>query len=59
MLNDSKSKLLYYKGRSFNVMHSGIIINRVMVHLSEKAVHLGHTITSNDRECITLTAKSN
>ena len=29
-----------------------------MVHFSEKAVHLRHTISSDDRECITLAAKS-
>ena len=39
-------------------MQSVLTVNGAMVHLSEKAVHLGHTIFSNDCECITLAARN-
>ena len=40
-------------------MQSVFTVNGAMVHLSEKAVHLSHTIFSNDCECITLAARNN
>ena len=41
-----------------NGMESGIMVNRELVNISDNAVHLGHTISSSDRESISLTAKS-
>ena len=39
-------------------MESGIMVNGEIVNISDNAVHLGHTISSSDRESISLTAKS-
>ena len=39
-------------------MESGIMVNEEIVNISDNAVHLGHTISSSDRESISLTAKS-
>ena len=58
LFNGSKSKLLFFKGRLSNGIESGIMINREIVNISDNAVHLGHTISSSDRESISLTAKS-
>ena len=37
-------------------MESGIMVNREIVNISDNAVHLGHTISSSDRECIGFTS---
>ena len=58
LFNGSKSKLLFFKGRFSNGMESGIMVNGELVNISDNAVHLGHTISSSDRESISLTAKS-
>ena len=58
LFNGSKSKLLFFKGRFSNGMESGIMVNEEIVNISDNAVHLGHTISSSDRESISLTAKS-
>ena len=58
LFNGSKSKLLFFKGRFSNGMESGIIVNGELVNISDNAVHLGHTISSSDRESISLIAKS-
>ena len=59
LFNGSKSsKLLLFKGRFSNGMKSGIMVNGEIVNISDDAVHLGHTISSSDRESISLTAKS-
>ena len=58
LFNGSKSKLLFFKERFSNGMESGIMVNREIVNISVNAVHLGHTISSSDRESISLTAKS-
>ena len=58
LFNGSKSKLLFFKGRFSNGMESGIIVNGGLLNISDNAVHLGHTISSSDRESISLTAKS-
>ena len=58
LFNGSKSKLLFFKGRFSNGMESGIMVNGELVNISNNAVHLGHTISSSDRESISLTAKS-
>ena len=59
MFNGDKSKLLFFKGRSSVMMPSEIMVNGQIVGVSEKAVHLGHTISTTDRDCITLAAKNN
>ena len=58
LFNGRKSKLLFFKGRFSNGMESGIMVNGEIVNISDNAVHLGHTISSSDRESISLTAKS-
>ena len=58
LFNGSKSKLLFFEGRFSNGMESGIMVNGELVNISDNAVHLGHTISSSDRESISLTAKS-
>ena len=58
LFNGSKSKLLFFKGRCCNVSTLGIVVCGQLVEMSDKAVHLGHTITSNDRDNITKSAKS-
>ena len=57
-LNGSESKLLFFKRRFSNGMKSGIMVNGEIVNISDNTVHLGHTISSYDRESISLTAKS-
>ena len=58
MFNGDKSKLLFFKGRSSVMMPSEIMVNGQIVGVSEKAVHLGHTISTTDRDCITMAAKN-
>ena len=58
LFNGSKSKLLFFKGRFSNGMESGTMVNGEIVNISDNAVHLGHTISSSERESISLTAKS-
>ena len=58
LYNGSKSKLLFFKGRCCNVSTLGIVVCGQLVEMSDTAVHLGHTITSNDRDNITKSAKS-
>ena len=57
LLNGSKSKLIFFKGRFSNGMEYGIMVKREMVNIFDNAVHLGHTISSSDHESISLTAK--
>ena len=59
MFNGDKSTLLFFKGRSSVMMPSEIMVNGQIVGVSEKAVHLGHTISTTDRDCITMAAKNN
>ena len=58
LFNGSKSKLLFFKARFSNGMESGIMVKGEMVNISDNAVHLGHTISSSDRESVSLIAKS-
>ena len=58
LFNGSKSKLLFFKGRFSNGMESEIMVNGEIVNISDNDVHLGHTISSSERESISLTAKS-
>ena len=41
------------------MMPSEIMVNGQIVGVSEKAVHLSHTISTTDRDCITMAAKNN
>ena len=50
LFNGSKSKLLIFKGRCCNVSTLSIVVCGQLVEMSDKAVHLGNTITSNDRD---------
>ena len=56
MFNGDKSKLLFFKGRSSVMMPSENMVNGQIVGVSEKAVH---TISTTDRDCITMAAKNN
>ena len=53
MFNGDKSKLLFFKGRSSVMMPSEIMVNSHIDGVSEKAVHLGHSVSTTDRDCIT------
>ena len=57
LFNGSKSKFLIFKGRFLYGMESGVMVSTEIVNISDNAVHLGHTISSSDREGISLTAK--
>ena len=50
LFNGRKSKLLFFKGHCCNVSTLGIVVCGQLVEMSDTAVHLGHTITSNDRD---------
>ena len=59
MFNGDKSKLLFFKGRSSVMMSSELMVNGQIVGVSEKAVHLGHSVSTTDRDCITMARKNN
>ena len=59
IFNGSQSKLLYFKGRSSAMVPSEVLVNGAIVAISDKTVHLGHTICIKDRVDITLAAKNN
>ena len=59
IVNGSKSKLLYFKGRSSTMVPSGVLVNGEIVAIFDKTVHFGHTMCTKDREDITLAAKNN
>ena len=54
MFNGDKSKLLFFKGRSSVMIPSEIMVNGQIVGVSDKAAHLGHTISTTDCDCITM-----
>ena len=58
LFNGSKSKLLFFKCRCCYASTLSIVVCGQLVEMSDTAVHLGHTITSNDRDNITKSAKS-
>ena len=58
LFNGCKSKLLLFKCRCCNVSTLGIVVCDQLVEMSDTALHLGHTITSNDRGNIIKSAKS-
>ena len=45
------------KGRYASAITSGIMVNGEIVHVSDNAVHLGHNISTSDRDCMILAAK--
>ena len=58
LFTGSKSKILFFKGRCCNISTLSIVVCGQLVEISHPAVHLGHTITSNDSDNITKSAKS-
>ena len=52
----SKSKLLFFKSRYASAITSGIMVNGEIVHISDNAVHLGHNISTSDRDSMILAA---
>ena len=58
LFNGSKSKLSFFKGRHASAITSGIMVNGEIVHISDNAVHLGHNISTSDRDSMILAAKS-
>ena len=58
LFNGSKSKLLFSKSCFCNVSTISCVVCGQLIEMSDTAVHLGHTITSNDRDNITKSAKS-
>ncbi len=56
--NDIKSRLLLFKGRQCKVTNWDIIANGVLLNMSEIAVHLGHPVCTNDKDCIVTAAKA-
>ena len=58
LFNECKSKLLFFKGRCCNVSTLSIVVCGQLVEMSDTAVHLGHIITSNDKDNNTKSAKS-
>ena len=57
LFNGSKRKLLFFKGRYAGAITSGIMVNGEIVHISDNAVHLGHNISTSDRDSMILAAK--
>ncbi len=56
--NGSKSRLLLFKGRQCKVSKRGIIMNDVLLNMSESAIHLGHRVCTNDKDHIVIVAKA-
>ena len=50
----NKIKLLYIKGRPSTMVPSKALVNGEIVTISDKTVHLGHTMCTKDREYIYL-----
>ena len=49
IFNSKKRKVLYFKGRHCCTINKGVEVNGQHVNISSSAVHLGHTISSVDR----------
>ncbi len=56
--NGSKIRLLLFKVRKCKVSNRGIIVNGILLNMSESAVHLGHLVFTNDKDCIVTAAKA-
>ncbi len=52
-----KADYLSFKGSQCKVSIRGIIVNGVLLNMSESAVHLGHHVCINDRDRIVTAAK--
>ncbi len=48
--NGSKSRLLLFKGRNCKISSRGVTVNGVSLTVSETAVHLGHHMSTKDKE---------
>ena len=57
LCNGSISKLLLFKGRYASAITSGIMVNGEIVHISGNPVHLGHNISTSNRDSMILAAK--
>ena len=60
LFNRRKSKLLFFKGRCWNVPTLSVVVCCQLVEMSDTAAYLSHTrpITFNDKDNITKSAKS-
>ncbi len=56
--NGSKSHLLLFKGRNCKILTRGVTVNGVSLTLSGTAVHLGHHMSTKDKECTVNAAKN-
>ncbi len=56
--NGSKSHLLLFKGRNSKISTRGVTVNGISLTVSETAVHLGHHISTKDKECTVNAAKN-
>ncbi len=54
----SKSHLLLFKGSNCKILTRGVTINGVSLTVSETADHLGHHISTKDKECTVNAAKN-
>ncbi len=57
--NGSKCCYFYFKGRNGKISTSSLTVNGVSLNVSEKAVHLGHHMSTKDKECTVNAAKNN
>ncbi len=56
--NGSKSRLLLFKGRNYIISTRGVTVNGVSLTVSETAVHLGHHMSTKEKECTVNAAKN-
>ncbi len=49
IFNGSKSSLLLFKGRNCKILTRGVSVNGVSLNVSEKAVHIGHHMSTKDK----------
>ncbi len=56
--NRSTSCLLLFNGRNCKISTRGVTVNGVLLTVSETAVHLGHHMSTKDKECTVNTAKN-
>ncbi len=56
--NGSKSCLLLFKEKNCKILLRGVTVNGVSLTVSETAVHLGHHMSTKDKECTVNAAKN-
>ncbi len=56
--NESKSHLLLFKGRNCMISTRCVTVNGVSLNVSETAIHLGHHMSTKDKECTVNAAKN-